>query len=192
MPKIVDHDQRRAEIGWAVARLIAAEGIQAVSVRTVATESGYRPSTLRHYFPHADEMTTYALTLVRQRQQLRLTEKSWSTDPRSAIREAWREALPLDEQRRLETHVWLAASITARSDSALEVLASINEGLDQLCAKTVEVFTGRDGDTSAQAALRAFTDGLALNGIAEPERFSPAIIESSLDDYLDRLRSQAH
>ncbi|MFE1083302.1 MULTISPECIES: TetR/AcrR family transcriptional regulator [Brevibacterium] len=188
MPKFVDHDQRRADIGWAVARLIAAEGIQAVSVRAVAAESGYQPSTLRHYFPLADGMTAHALVLISRRQQQRLSAKSWPEDPRLAIREAWCEALPLDDDRRLEAHVWLASSITARSDSARQALGSINEGLDRLCANTIEVYTGRVDDASARTALRAFTDGLALNGIVDPERFTPSVVESSLDRYLDRLQ----
>ena len=188
MPKFVDHDQRRADIGWAVARLIAAEGIQAVSVRAVAAESGYQPSTLRHYFPLADEMTAHALVLISQRQQQRLSAKSWPEDPRLAIREAWCEALPLDEDRRIEAQVWFASSITARSDSARQALASINEGLDRLCANTIEVYTGRAGDASARTALRAVTDGLALNGVIDPERFTPSVVESSLDLYLDRLQ----
>lgn len=187
MPKIVDHATRRAEIGWAAARLIAAEGIQSVTVRAVAAESGYQPSTLRHYFPHADEMTAHALSLVSQRQQQRLAEKSWPDDPETAIREAWLQALPLDEQRRLETHVWLAASITARSEAARRTLAGINEGLDRLCAATLEVLAPRRASASAHSALRAFTDGLALGGIVEPDRFAPEVITASLDDYLDGL-----
>lgn len=82
----------------------------------------------------------------------------------------------------------MASSITARSVSARQALGSINEGLDRLCAHTIEVYTGRVGDASARTALRAFTDGLALNGIVDPERFTPSVVESRLDLYLDRLQ----
>lgn len=190
MPKIVDHDQRRADIGWAVARLIRSEGVHSVSVRSVAEEAGLRPSTLRHYFPHADEMTAHALTLVRRRQLQRLSAKKWPADPHRAIREAWCEALPLDDDRRLEAHVWLAANIASRSDAARRILASVNDDLDRLCSNTVEGVTGSRGDGADRTALRAFTDGLTLNGITEPERFTPTLIESALDAYLDRLSSQ--
>lgn len=72
MPKVVDHDQRRAEIGWAVAALIEEHGVQAVSVRNAAAAAGYRPSTLRHYFPTGGQMVAHALALVKERQRERL------------------------------------------------------------------------------------------------------------------------
>lgn len=189
MPKIVDHASRRAEIGWAVARLIESDGVQAVSVRAVAEISGYRPSTLRHYFPNSDEMFTHALVVVRQRQQARLGAKNWPGDSKGALREAWLEALPVDMERRTETHVWLAASIAAHSDEARRVLAHINVDLTRLCDSTVQVFNSERHLPTASLALRAFTDGLALGAIAEPDRFTPAVIERSLADYLNELEA---
>lgn len=187
MPKIVDHAQRRAEIGWAVARLVEEQGVQAVSVRTVAAAAGYQPSTLRHYFPSSDQMLAHALILVRQRQQQRLAAKKWPTDPRAAIREAWLEALPLDADRVTETHVWLAVSITARTQPARRTLAGINSDLNQLCDATIQVFAPHTRHEHAALALRAFTDGLVLGAIAEPHRFTPTAITQSLDVHLQEL-----
>lgn len=187
MPKFVDHTQRRAEIGWVVAKLIETQGVQAVSVRTVATASGYQPSTLRHYFPSSDQMLAHALILVRQRQQNRLDAKDWPEEPRAALRAAWREALPLDADRLTETHVWLAASITARSKEARRILTDINESLSLLCEATVEVFAPHRESRAASLALHAFTDGLALGAIIDPDRFTPRAITRNLDDYLEDL-----
>lgn len=190
MPKIVDHDARRAEIGWAVAQLIESHGIQAVSVRAVAAASDYRPSTLRHYFPNSDEMVAHALVLVRQRQQERLADKQWPDSPQAALRAAWREALPLNDQRRTDTHVWLATSVSARSQEARDILASINADLHHLCEATVQAFCPSGDHSALILSLRAFTDGLALGAIADPERFTPVAIERCLDEYLTAL-SQA-
>lgn len=187
MPKIVDHALRRAEIGWAVARLVEEQGVQAVSVRTVAAAAGYQPSTLRHYFPSSDQMLAHALVLVRQRQQQRLAAKNWPTDSRAAIREAWLEALPLDADRVTETHVWLAVSITARTEPARRTLADINSELDQLCDATVQVFAPHARHEPQALALRAFADGLALGAVAEPHRFTVMAITQSLDAHLQEL-----
>lgn len=189
MPKVVDHARRRAQIGWAVARLIEQQGVQAVSVRAVAAVAGYQPSTLRHYFPSSDQMLAHALVVVRDRQQQRLAAMNWPDDPRSALRDAWLEALPLDATRLTEAHVWLAVSITARSEEARFILAKINERLDQLCVATIRVFTPHDDHRAAALALRAFTDGLALGAIAEPDRYTPTAMTDSLDTYLAELGS---
>lgn len=187
MPKIVDHKQRRAEIGWAVARLIVEKGVQGVSVRAVAAAAGIQPSTLRHYFPTAEEMLAHALTLVGESQHERLAGFQWPEDRRSALRQAWLQALPLDENRLTETHVWLALSITARSDRARQVLVQTNDGLDQLSTATVAVLAPSADQEEESMALRAFTDGLALGAVSEPGRFTPAAITERLDAYLERL-----
>ena len=186
MPKLVDHDARRDEIGWAVASLIEDQGVHAVTVRAVAEAAGYHPSTLRHYFPISDQMLTHALTVVRERQKQRLATIAWPSGKLAAVREAWLQALPLDADRRTEAHVWLAVSITARSEKARRTLTEINEGLDRLCDATLETL-GR-ADLREAVALRAFTDGLTLGAIAQPERFTPGRIEESLDAYFAAIR----
>ncbi|MGP5693715.1 MULTISPECIES: TetR family transcriptional regulator C-terminal domain-containing protein [Corynebacterium] len=189
MPKIVDHGARRDVIGWAVAQLIAEQGVHAVTVRAVAAVAGYQPSTLRHYFPNSDQMLAHALIVVRERQKQRLATIVWPSDMRTAFREGWLQALPVDADRLTETHVWLAVSLTARSDVARRILAEINEGLDQLCNATVEALTSPDKQAATALALRAFTDGLALGAIAQPERFTPQRITESLDFYLTSIHN---
>lgn len=184
MPKIVDHAARRDEIGWAVARLIEERGVHAVSVRAVAASAGYQPSTLRHYFPHSDQMLAHALVVVRDRQEQRLAGMVWPSDERAALREAWLQALPLDASRITETSVWLAVSVTARSEEARRILAQINEGLDQLCSVTARALGLPSHQEANATTLRAFTDGLALGAIAQPEHFTPARITASLDFFL--------
>lgn len=88
MPKIVDHGARRDEIGWAVAQLIAEQGVHAVTVRAVAAVAGYQPSTLRHYFPNSDQMLAHALIVVRERQKQRLATIVWPSDMRTAFEKA--------------------------------------------------------------------------------------------------------
>lgn len=67
------------------------------------------------------------------------------------------------------------------------MLAEINQDLDQLCRATVEVFMPHGPHSTAVVSLRAFTDGLALGAVAEPDRFSPTAITASLDAYLEQL-----
>ncbi|WP_114423145.1 TetR/AcrR family transcriptional regulator [Nocardioides houyundeii] len=51
MPKIVDHDERRRQVVAAAWRIIAAEGVDAVTMRRLADELGLSNGALARYFP---------------------------------------------------------------------------------------------------------------------------------------------
>lgn len=193
MPKIVDHEARRTAIARAAAKLIEREGILAVSVRSVAAEAGLEPSTLRHYFPSSEQMLAYTIALVRSDQEVRLSAAEQSGDPRENIRSAWLQGLPLDAARQTETHVWVAVSAVARTESLRRVLFEINAGLDHLCQLTVRTYAPDADQDGEVRLLRAFTDGLALNAVVDPVGFSPGRTTEALDVYLQRLgRGQQH
>ncbi|MUL43742.1 TetR/AcrR family transcriptional regulator [Streptomonospora sp. PA3] len=64
MPKQVDHRQRRVEIAVAVCSLVSAHGLEAVSLRDVATEAGVSMGRVQHYFKSKDEMLLFALDYI--------------------------------------------------------------------------------------------------------------------------------
>ena len=67
MPKLIDHDRRREEIAEATWRVIHAEGISGISIRTVAAEAGISTGSIRHVFPSKTELLVHATELVGQR-----------------------------------------------------------------------------------------------------------------------------
>ena len=56
MPKLIDHDSRREEIAEATWRVIHAQGISGVSIRTVAAEAGISTGSVRHVFPSKTDL----------------------------------------------------------------------------------------------------------------------------------------
>ena len=64
MPKVVDHDQRRRELLEATAAVIAAEGIEAATVRRIAREVGCTTGLVTHYFAEKDELVIGVLHQV--------------------------------------------------------------------------------------------------------------------------------
>lgn len=64
MPKIVDHDQRRAHIGVLVLQAIAKYGIHKATVRTIAREGGFTSGLLSHYFTNKRDMVDFAFGAV--------------------------------------------------------------------------------------------------------------------------------
>jgi len=67
MPLIVDHDQRRLEIAALVARMIATQGLDAVTVRSVAEEAGYSTAVVSHYFNGKRELLLHCYQLTAAR-----------------------------------------------------------------------------------------------------------------------------
>lgn len=58
MPARIDPQERRQEVIRAAFRLVVAEGIEGVSLRKVADESGLNVGSVRHYFDgHHDLLT---------------------------------------------------------------------------------------------------------------------------------------
>ena len=64
MPRLIDHDARRAEIADAAWRVILREGVTGASVRTVAAEAGLSSGSLRHVFATQSALLVYAFQLV--------------------------------------------------------------------------------------------------------------------------------
>lgn len=56
MPKLIDHNERRAEIVSAAWDLIAADGIHGATVRHVARRAGVAAGSVRYVFPTQDEL----------------------------------------------------------------------------------------------------------------------------------------
>jgi AcrR family transcriptional regulator len=65
VPKIVDVEQRRADLTDAAARLIARSGIESATMREVAAEAGLTTGALTHYFTDKHELllTTFQASL---------------------------------------------------------------------------------------------------------------------------------
>ncbi|WP_298255507.1 TetR/AcrR family transcriptional regulator [uncultured Arthrobacter sp.] len=186
MPKIVDHESRRRDIVEAVLCRIEAHGFASVSVRNLAADLNVSPSAIRHYFSSSEQMLASTMQVVREAQAKRLgigvsSMKDWD------VREAWLQALPLDGVRRREAVVWLSMMMATHSPDVRAVLAEANADLDHLCRVTVEQLGCRESIAIESKALRAFTDGLTLNAIADPQAFDSDLIVLALDTYFTRI-----
>ncbi|MGK5444790.1 TetR/AcrR family transcriptional regulator [Micromonospora sp. URMC 105] len=112
MPKRVDHRERRTQIADALMRVAAEHGLEAVSLRHVAAEAGVSAGMVQHYFRTKDEMMAFALSVVREHNEARLTAAltalGATPSPRTLVRTMLGEVLPLDAPRRADGRVALA------------------------------------------------------------------------------------
>jgi AcrR family transcriptional regulator len=105
MPKTVDHDGRRQELLEAVWRVIARDGIERTTIRTIAKETGWSSGVLAHYFTDKDDILVSALRLVHERIAARWEEKLEGLEGLAALRELVLDNLPLDDERERETRL---------------------------------------------------------------------------------------
>ncbi|WHT20654.1 TetR family transcriptional regulator C-terminal domain-containing protein [Crossiella sp. CA-258035] len=113
MPRIVDHGQRRRMIAEALLRLVARDGIETVSVRTVAAEAGMSAGAVQKYFATKEEIFEFALELTGERLERRWATLSADGDYLTLLRDLLLETLPLDAERRAE--MIIVTAFTARA-----------------------------------------------------------------------------
>jgi AcrR family transcriptional regulator len=195
MPKIVQHDERRAEIARAAWRTIARHGVDAATVRAIAREAGCSAGVLQHYFPDKDALLLHALRLATERTGGRMAGRARRARGMAALRAVLREALPLDADSRLEWRIWLAFWGRAASDPTLAAEQRRRYVAWRGLVRTLLLAAQRAGELPAGIdpareadVLVAVVDGIGVSATLEPGRLPPARQLTMLDAYLRRLR----
>lgn len=188
MPKRVDHQERRTRIADALIRVAAEQGLEAVSLRHVAAEAGVTAGMVQHYFSSKDDMMRFALEVVRDYNEARVTAAlaplGEDPAPRWLLRAMIGALLPLDEESIRYGRVALAfhAYTAVRPEAAKSLRESTTQMLDfvadLLAASGVEPRGGA-------AALLALMEGLGVQLLGG--HFPPELAEAALDAHLDLL-----
>jgi AcrR family transcriptional regulator len=185
MPKQVDHDERRRQIGDAVCRLIALKGLDAVSLRHVAAEAGVSMGRVQHYFATKDEMLMFAFELISERVATRLGAVH-SDDPATYLRAILLELLPLSPAARAEAPVLAAflAQAVVEPRLGLPLREGNGEMIAWLAGMIASARPGGDPRRDAMALL-AFVDGLMLQVLIG--QVSPEAAEDLVDHQIARV-----
>jgi len=188
VPKVVDHDARRAELAGAVWAVVRRGGIEHASMRTVAAEAGWSAGSLRHYFPTHSALLAFALQVVVDRIDARVAALDRDPDPWHAARQVLHELLPLDGERRAENEVWLAFTARALVDPSLrEIHAGVDGALRATWTGVAEALALDDPALEGER-LHALVDGLCVHAALHGDRLPAERIRAVVDRHLDSLR----
>jgi AcrR family transcriptional regulator len=191
MPKKVDHDERREELVLAAWRVIAAQGIDEVTIRDIARESGYSSGVLAHYFENKDDLLAHALRLSHTRIRKRYDAEREKAEAAEALRAILLDNLPLDEQRDMETRIEMSFWARAlRNGDLHDIQQGESETLRTLLRELVEqaqedgkIAAGHDREEVLEM-LGAMIDGISLHALLYPKRLPPkrqaAVMEFAL------------
>ncbi len=117
-----------------------------------------------------------------------------AADPRRRAAQLLAELVPLDDERRAESEVWLAFTGHALVDPAQRAIHQrIHDQLNGACATAITILADAgltaDGlDVALEASrLHALLDGLALHAVMRPEQVSPSKVTAVIARHLDTL-----
>jgi AcrR family transcriptional regulator len=174
VPRVVDHDQRRAQIARAFQRLLATEGFAAVSFSRVAAEAGISVGLIQHYFAGKDVLLRFAydeaVSRMSERVRVRVRNGEAADLPTAEVLlDSLAELLPLDEERDVEYRVRQGLQAQALHHASLaEVALRAGSGLLGYVTTVVENGVERgevEPDTDAVLAARMIL--ATLQGLAD-------------------------
>lgn len=176
MPRTVDTEERRAELGAAAARVIARAGISGATMREVAAEAGWTTGALTHYFSDKGELLRFTLetSLARRRAQ---RPRRRELNPLEALRASLMNALPTDEDSRLHWTVTVAFCAQASGDPRLAELQrdayrDFLVGITNLVERAERAHGA--AATAEASRLIALVDGIAVQALFDPESWPAA------------------
>ncbi|MCR8641645.1 TetR family transcriptional regulator C-terminal domain-containing protein [Paenibacillus sp. N1-5-1-14] len=197
MPKIVDHDARRELLAEAAWRIIRQNGLEAVSVRSVADEAGMSLGALRHYFTTQSELLEFSMRLVADRITERIGKLAINHNPIVEIENAILQLVPIDVERLAESEVWLAFVGKALTDPTLKSLnQEMYQGLSEFSQIVIRVYRQLDVlrlhlDERLEARrLHALLDGLLVHGVTNPDNCTPDEITQIVKYHLSSIRKE--
>jgi AcrR family transcriptional regulator len=198
MPKVVDHELRRAIVIEATCRVIATEGLEAATIRRIAKAAGCTTGLVTHYFSSKDDIVLASMSHV-----FAIAEKRVVIDqkrpPLEALEALMLIELPLTNTRLLEWRVWLVFWGSALTSERLikeqsvryEVRSGVIEQLLHEARKRKELAVDVDPQLATSQIL-GFVDGLGMQGVFSPSAATRKMMRLAVSDYVDRLRPPKH
>jgi AcrR family transcriptional regulator len=179
MPKVVDHDVRRAEVTAVAVALVVEGGRDALTVRGVADAAGYSTTVVSHYFTDMVELlhAVYSFAVERSRTRIGLVLAQDPADVAGLVE----AVLPLDEERRDDWRIWFAFwSEALSSPTFADEQRGRAQAQQQRIERSLRVLRKQrrlpaDVDiVDAAHRLSALIPGIAAEAIFDPKGWSAA------------------
>ncbi|MCT2594628.1 TetR family transcriptional regulator C-terminal domain-containing protein [Streptomyces sp. N2-109] len=185
-----DHEARRADVSEAVWRVLAAKGLGGLTLRAVAAEMDASTGLLTHYFPTKRALVRHALVVAEERTSA-FARRTPEAEGLASLRAALLDVLPLTPGGAAMNRVWVSSWDASLADPELRAneLARLERWRGRLRAHVVsarergELPEETDAD-EVTASAAAFTHGLVVHALFDPDRFPPERQTALLDGFL--------
>lgn len=165
---------RDAKVIAAAWRIIAREGVLALTVKALAEEAGVAVSSMRYTMPSQAVVRERALQAIAPRIRDRVDALPEDQDGSPERAQALLSSLlPLDAERRLEASVLVALSACALTEPGLQpIWREVDGTVRDVCAQALRAL-GVRGDVVALDRLHVFMGGLVIQLLNRGEERSP-------------------
>jgi AcrR family transcriptional regulator len=196
VPKLVDHEQRRRQIGEALLRIASTRGLQSATMREVAAEAGVSLRLVQYYFHTKEQLLLAALAYLGEQLTQRVSASIRALGPvtsRNVVYGTLTAILPTDEEsmRLTRAYTGFYTLVFSEPEMAERHGATYPDKLESLLAKHIaaaqeasDVAADVDPALTA-AALLALTNGLGSSVLGGQR--SGAVALRILNDQLGRL-----
>ena len=179
--------ERDARVIAAAWRLIAREGLHALTVKALADEAGVPPSSMLYTLPNHAVVRERALEAIapaiRKRISALPSEPGDGPERARALLEA---LLPLNAERRVEAAVLQVLSASALTEPGLQpIWREVDGTVRDVCAQALRA-QGIKGDVVALDRLHALVNGLMNQLMNRGEDRSPQWAHAVLEQELQR------
>ena len=176
MPKNVDHNARRQWVTQVAAEIVAARGVEALTVRSVAAEAGYSTALVSHYFSDKRDLLRSTFRAAANRSTFRLHEATQAAG--RSVAGCLEALLPLEDESQRDWRVFIAFWGVAAADAELRVEQAerVRSARERIAALLAD--RGHDGGTRAELRVRArglltVVQGIAVQALFDPEDWTP-------------------
>ncbi len=171
MPKIVDHDERRAHIAAAVLRVIARDGVKGADLRSVAREAGCSTGVIAHYVGDKQALLLCALREAMAHVGREMADIASGLSGLRRLTAMLEAGMPLDPERAATCRIFYHFAAEGMNEPALAVeLAGYYDWWRREVADVIELAQGEGhfpGQCPARLAetLVGLAEGLAIQGV---------------------------
>ncbi|WP_326743283.1 TetR/AcrR family transcriptional regulator [Streptomyces sp. NBC_01768] len=185
-----DREARRDDVSRAVWQVLADKGFGGLTLRAVAAAMGVSTGMLMHYFPTKRALIAHALDLLEKRTAER-PRRDRPADGLATVRAMLLDILPLTEGDTARNRIWVSSWDLALADDGLATdqadrytrLRSTLRPHFEAARGLGEVPAAADPEQLAATAV-AFTHGLVVQALFDPDRFPEDVQIAMVDDFL--------
>ncbi|XVU29055.1 TetR/AcrR family transcriptional regulator [Actinoplanes sp. CA-054009] len=196
MPRRVDHEMRRRQIGEALLRVASTRGLQSATMREVAAEAGVSLRLVQYYFQTKEQLLLTGLGYLGERLTARVESHIRAlgpVTPRTVAYGTLTAILPTDAESLELTRAYTGYYMLALTDADLAARhgATYPDKVERLIAAQIRAAqeSGRADPTAdpeiTAAALLALTNGLGSSVLGGQRDGRDAL--AILTYHLDRL-----
>ncbi|TYB38298.1 TetR family transcriptional regulator [Micromonospora sp. AP08] len=188
-PARTDHDSRRQDVSEAVWQVLAEHGFGGLTMRAVAAALGSSTGLVTHYFAGKRELIAHALDIL----EVRTAQRPRQAAPApglAALRTQILNILPLTPDAVAMNRIWVGSWDVALSDPDLFAAQTlryerVRAGLRASIEDAQRLGELPDGDPGRLATtVLAFTHGLVVQALFDPDRLPAATQARLVDDFL--------